>query len=207
MKKLFIAIICLLSLGMAQAQTVSKATVEQYRQLQKLNQQSFSTCSDQLTKWGFVHNEKGVINMFTMLLHPFYRAEGQDTVAALLGVINDVVYSTSGVFSSMDAERTYAMIAQAGEIQQQLASEMGLIKYVCSIKGKVSNKHPKNREELVAVLTEGSAETVKWVYESWKSDDGKVTLTLMYDNKLFEKKKPRKSDRVELTLGLGTVPE
>ena len=208
MKKIVIALVLLLSLGAAQAQTVSKATVDQYRQLIKLHKKSYQTCNDQLAKWGFEYNKGGVMDIFVMQTHPYYRPEGQDTVGAMLGVIDGVVYSTSGLFSSNDVARAYSLIAGASAIQQQLATEMGLTKYVCSVKGKnVKNKFPKNHEELVEVLSEASAETVSMVYEEWKSADGKVTLTFVYNNHLYGKKKPRKNDRVELMLGLGTTPE
>ena len=207
MKKATTLFVCLLAFCMVQAQTVSKSTVDQYRQLVKMSGQSFTKCSGMVEQWGFTHNKDGIMDLFTMQTHPYFRAEGTDTVGVMLGVIDDVVCSQSGVYSSTDPTHTYALIAQGSAIQQELATAMGLTKYVCSIKGKVSNKFPKNQEELVEVLKGATAETVKQVYESWKSADGKTTLTLVYDNHLYNKKKPRSKDRAELILGIGTVPE
>ena len=143
-----------------------------------------------------------------MQLHQYYRSEGQDTVMATLGVINDVVYSLGGVILSKDATRIYPLISKAGDMQQQQADNLGLTKYVCSVKGKdVKNKFPKSHAELVQLLAEASEATVSWVYESWKSDDGKTTMTCIYNNNLFDKKKPRQKDHVELNVGIGIIPE
>ena len=207
MKKIVLAIVLVLSLGATQAQTVSKATVDQYRQLFKLNQQSFQTCDGQLAEWGFTHNKGGITDVFTMQMHPYFRQEGQDTVGAMLGIIDGVVYSLSGIFTSIEPERTFSLIAGASAIQQQYATSMGLTKFLCSVKGNVSNKFPKNQEELVKVLNEATADDVKMVYVTWKSADGKVTLSLVYENNRYGKKKPRAKDRAEITLGYGTVPE
>ena len=206
MKRLALFVVCVLALGMAQAQTVSKETADQFRQLMKMDGQSFVTVSNQLTEWGFTHNES-VTDMFTMQMHQFYRTEGQDTVLATLGVIGDVVYSLGGIVAGMEAARIYPLIGKAGAMQQQKAEELGLTKYVCSVKGKnVTNKFPKSHAELEEVLAEMSEETVSWIFEQWKGADGKATMTLVYDNKLFGKKKTRRNDRVELSMGLGVTP-
>ena len=207
MKKIATIIVCLLSIGILQAQTVGKTTADQYRQLVKMEGNDFKPCSDKLVQWGFTYNPSGIIDIFTMQSHPFFRAEGQDTVGAILGVIDGKVRSLSGIFSSMEPSRTFALIVKASAIQQQIATDMGLTKYVCSVKGKVSNKFPNSHEELAQVLAEVSADDVSMVFESWKSADGKKTLTLIYNNKLYGKKKARSSARAELTLGLGVTPE
>ena len=207
MKKIVLALVLVLSLGATQAQTVSKATVDQYHQLIKLNQQSYEICDEQLAKWGFTHNKSGIVDVFTMQMHPYFRQEGQDTVGAMLGVIDGVVYSQSGIFSSKEPERTFSLISWASAIQQQYATSMGLTKFLCSVKGKVSNKFPKSQEELVKVLNGATADDVKIVYVTWKSADGKVTLSLVYENKRHGKKKTRATDRAEITLGYSTVPE
>ncbi|MBR4339054.1 MAG: hypothetical protein IKP89_00355 [Bacteroidales bacterium] len=207
MKKTLFYLFILASLGISQAQTISKSTAEQYRQLATFNGQRFQTCKEQLTRWGFTYNQSGVIDMLSMKMHPFFRAEGEDTVGAMLSVIDEVVYSLSGIVSSREPAHIFPLIAQASAIQQQLATEKGLTKYVCSVKGEVSNKFPKSHDELVSVLAEATAESVGMVYETWKSTDGKQTVSLIYNNKLYGKKKPKARDRAELNLGIGTVPE
>ena len=207
MKHLFAFFVCVLSFCALHAQSVSKVTVDQYRQLIGWTGESISTCSERLTKWGFEYNKGGIINMFTMQAHPFFRAEGADTVGAMLSEIDGVIYSVSGIYSSREPSHTFALISQAAVIQQQLATERGLTKFVCSVKGKVSNKFPKNTDELVAILAEASSETVSDVYVTWKGSDGRDMLSLIYDNKFYGKKKPKSHYRAELTLGYGITPE
>lgn len=207
MKKTLLFLFILALTGGMQAQTLSKGTMEQYRQLMALNGKRFQTCSAKLTQWGFSYNKNAYMEMIGMQMHPYFRAEGQDTVGAMIGVINEVVYSISGVVNSTDPTHIFPMIAQAGAMQQKLATEKGLTKYVCSVKGNVSNKFPKSHEELVSVLSETTAESVSMVFESWKSADGKQTVTVIYNNRLYGKKKPKAHDRAELSFGFGITPE
>lgn len=207
MKKIALMILSLMAVVAVQAQTVSRAAVDQYNTIAGWPGESFASCSKQLEQWGFTYNSSGVINMFTMEMRPFVRPEGDDTVGVVLSVIDEVVCSVSGIYSSATPEHTFALIAEAATLQQRMATERGLAKFVCSVKGKVSNKFPKNTDELVAVLAEATAETVSDVYVTWRSANGRQVVSLIYDNKLYGKKKPRATDRADLTLGLSVTPE
>ena len=76
------------------------------------------------------------------------------------------------------------------------------MKFVCSVKGNVENKFPKDVAELKAVLAEADEDNVKWVFVKWESADRKQVATLVYDNNLYGKKKPKPRDRVELTVAV-----
>lgn len=213
-KMLFVAaLVCgMVALGMSPAvsQTVGKKTVEQFSQMADMctgvNPPAFTACSAQLQKYGFVYNPAGVIDMFTMKMHPFFRAEGEDTVGCMLAVYDDKVLSMSGIFSSIDAGRAFGLVAKASDLQARRAAAMGCTKYVGSVKGKVK-KVSSNRDDIMAALEGVDAEMVSMVFEQWKSADGKKVVTCIYENKRYGKKKPRDKDRVELTLGMSNTPE
>ncbi|MBO4599755.1 MAG: hypothetical protein J5641_03345 [Bacteroidales bacterium] len=190
------------------SQTVSRKTVDQYRQMVTMcngaKRATFSACSAQLKKYGFTYNASSVLDMFTMQMHPFMRAEGQDTVACVLVTLGDTVYTVSGVFSSTDVSRAFGVEPKASDLQAQLAAKMGCTKYVGSVKGKVK-KVSYNREDIKAVLASADADMVSMVYEQWKSEDGRQELTCIYKNNRYGKKKPKDKDRVEITLSVGNT--
>lgn len=198
---LFVAVMCMpqdLS-----AQTVSQKTVEQYRQMVTIcngaKRPAFVACTKQLESYGFVYNKAEIIDMFTMRMHPFLRAEGQDTVGCTLVTLNDTVYTVSGTFISMEPARTFALVNKASDIQAKLAAKYGCTKYVGSVKGKVK-KATYDRNELLAALKEADADMVSMVYEQWKSEDGTREFTCIYKNDRYGKKKPKSKDRAILTL-------
>ncbi|MBQ9473991.1 MAG: hypothetical protein IJU81_06240 [Bacteroidales bacterium] len=192
------------------AQTVSPETVKQYRQMVSMcngaQPPSFDACRSQLEQYGFVYNANNAIDIFTVRMHPFYRAEGHDSVGCMLSVFDDKVYTVGGVFTSLDAGRVFPLVAKASEMQAQLASQLGCTKYVGSVKGKVKKVATKP-EELRAVLEGVEAEMVSMIYESWKSEDGTRMITLIYDNDRYGKKAPKDKDRVKLSLSVGTTPK
>lgn len=208
MKKIFFLTIVSFLFGMAmgQAQTIGKTTIDQYKQLLTFPQKDYESCNAQVVQWGYEINKGDELNMFTMVAHPYVRMADGDTLGAMLAEIDGVVYSVSGIYSSASPSRTFSLIVKAAELQQQLAVERGLTKYVCMIKGDVKNKRPKTHEELMSVLSEESSETVRMVMEMWKSEDGNQSMTLNYDNKRYGKKKARDDAYAELSLGLGVTP-
>ena len=192
----------------AMAQSVSKKTADQYRQMVAMcngaKRPTFEACKAQLEKYGFTYNKAGVADMFTMQMHPFYRAEGEDTVACTLVVLNDTVFTVGGTFSSLDATRAFAVEPKASDLQAQLAAKIGCTKYVGSVKGKVK-KATYDRKELLAALEGVDAEMVSMVFEQWKSEDGHREMTCIYKNNRYGKKKPKDRDRVEITLSVGNT--
>ena len=192
----------------AMSQNVSKKTADQYRQMVAMcngaKRPTFEACKAQLEKYGFTYNKAGVADMFTMQMHPFVRAEGQDTVACTLVVLNDTVFTVGGTFSSLDATRAFAVEPNASDLQAQLAANMGCTKYVGSVKGKVK-KATYDRKELLAALEGVDAEMVSIVFEQWKSEDGHREMTCIYKNNRYGKKKPKDRDRVEITLSVGNT--
>ena len=210
MKQLILAIACILAATAMDAQTVSRTTVDQYRQMVSTctggdvphHRQTFQQCNDRLEKWGFTYNRSGVVDMYTVHMYPFFRKEGEDTVGCMLATADDAVTSVSGIFTSKEASHTFALLAGAAELQESIANERGMTKFVCSVKGNVKNKFPKNVAELKEVLAEAGVDNVKWVFVSWESADRKQVATMIYDNKIYGKKKPKVSDRVELTLSV-----
>lgn len=189
------------------AQSISSATVDHYKQILAWHQRDFESCSNQLTQWGYEYNRGNTINMFTVTMHQFMRMTDVDTVGAVLSEMEGVVNGVSGIYSSVSPSKTFSLVVKAAEMQQKLAAERGLTKYVCMIKGDVKNKRPKTHEELMQVLAEESSETVRMFMEMWKSEDGKQAMTITYDNKRYGKKKPREDACAELTLGYSITPE
>lgn len=208
MKRIVVFIVCFVGLCSMQAkgQSVGAAEVEMYRQILNWTGQDFEQCSTQLAQWGYVYNKANIINMFTMVINPFVHMDENDTLGVMLATIDNVVYSVSGLYSSVVPARTFSLLVKAGELQHQIATERGLTNYSCMVKGDVKNKRPKNHEELVEMLAEASSETVRSIYEFWKSNDGKQSLTLSYDNKRYGKKSPRADACAELSIGLGMTP-
>ena len=213
MKKALIStlVACLMAVAMpwnAVAQTVSSKTVEQYRQMVDMcngaQRPTFAACSAQLQAYGFTYNKAGVVDMYTMQMHPFVRTEGEDSVFCVLVTINDTVFTVSGVFSSLEPTHTFAVIAKASDVQAQLAARMGCTKYVGSVKGKVK-KVSYNREEIQTALAGANAEMVSMVFESWKSPDGRIEITCIYKNNRYGKKNPKAKDRAEITLSVGNT--
>ncbi len=192
----------------AMSQTVSKKTADQYRQMVAMcngaKRPTFEACKAQLEKYGFTYNKAGIVDMFTMQMHPFVRAEGQDTVACTLVVLNDTVFTIGGTFSSLDAARAFAVESKASDLQAQLAAKMGCTKYVGSVKGNVK-KATYDRKELLAALEGVDAEMVSMVFEQWKSEDGRREMTCIYKNNRYGKKKPKDRDRIEITLSVGNT--
>ena len=190
------------------SQTVSRKTVDQYRQMVTMcngaQRATFSACGAQLKEYGFTYNASGVIDMFTMQMHPFMRSEGRDTVVCVLVTLSDTVYTVSGVFCSIDASRTYGVEPMASDLQAQLAAKMGCTKYVGSVKGKVK-KVSYNREDIITTVAGADADMVSMVYEQWKSEDGRRELTCIYKNNRYGKKKPKDKDKVEITLSVGNT--
>lgn len=208
MKQIFSIVLALaLAAGAVQSQELSAETEGQMEQVAGWAGEPFAACSDQLAQWGFEYNEKGTLNMYAMLMHPFYRAEGDDTIGVILGVVDGVVYSTSWKYISREPARAYALTGQAAAMQQRRAEELGMAKFICSVKGKVSNKLPKSAEELGQVLSEAEAGAVARVYATWRSADGRKTLSLTYDDKVTGKKTLKARDLVELSVGVGLTPK
>lgn len=209
-KKLEIAVLlaACIAASVLKAQTVSPSTIKQYHTMvAKCNgaqPASYDACRQQLLQYGFVDNSANSIDIFTMKMLPFYRAEGNDTVTCVLGVVDGSVHSIGGGFISLDAGRAYTLVAKASKIQAELAAQYGCTKYVGSVKGKVK-KVTTNHEELLAALESVDADIVSMVYESWKSDDGNRMITLVYNNKRYGKKSPKDKDRIELTLSVGNT--
>lgn len=210
MRRFILTVLCILVIGAIDAQTISRTTVEQYRQLVATctggnapqHRQNLQQCADRLAKWGFTFNRSRIAEFAIFHMNPFFRKEGQDTVGCVVSTFNDAVTAISGVFSSADPARAFSLLPGAAELQESIATEQGLGKFVCSVKGKVNNKFPKSVAELKALLAEVEVSDVKWVFISWESADHKQMVTLVYDNKLYGKKKPRPHDRVELTIAV-----
>lgn len=210
MRKILLAIACIGLMATVEAQTVSHATMEQYRQLVNectggnapQSRKTLDYCSARLEKWGFTFNRSGIADMYTIHMNPFFRQEGQDTVGCMVSTFNDVVFGISGIFSSTSPARAFPLVAAAAELQNSLAAERECVKFVCSVKGNVKNKFPKDVAELKEVLAEAGEDNVKWVFIKWESADHKQVATLVYDNKISGKKKPKPRDRVELTIAV-----
>lgn len=189
-----------------EAQTVSKKTMDQYQQMVAMitgtQRPTFDVCRAKMESFGFTYNAAGVVDMFTTHMHPFYRMEGSDTLGFMLTTLDEKVYSIGATFLSVDPARAFPMIVKASEVQAQLAAKLGCTKYVGSVKGKVK-KATYNRAELLEVLNGVEADMVSDVYEHWKSEDGKLMITCIYTNKFYGKKRPKASDRVELTISVG----
>lgn len=212
MKKQLLILVAVAMFGAGHAQTLGPGTAEQYKEMVSFccdlheggQHVNFDDCAQILSRYGFEYNKNGVVDMLGMKIHPFLRQEGEDTVGCLLSVIDNQVYTVSGVFSSLDASHAFNLIGQAASIQAEIAHNMGCTKYVGSVKGKVK-KVARSHEEITEVLTNATVEEVSMVYESWKSPDGRLTITLVYNNKLYKQKKHNDKDRVELTLSAGNT--
>ncbi len=210
MRKILLAIACMGLMAAAEAQTVGHATVDQYRQLvaectggdTPQSRKTLDYCTGRLEQWGFTFNRSRIIDMYNVHMNPFFRQEGQDTVGCMITTADDAVTSVSGIFTSTEPARVHALLAAAAELQAALAAERGMDKFVCSIKGNVKNKFPKNVDEFKEAISEVGADDVKKVYISWDSADRRQKATLIYDNHLAGKKKPKPSDRAELTIAV-----
>ena len=71
MKKVILLFAALLAFAGMSAQSNDNKNIKRYKQLLKLNHQSYETCSKQLTSWGFTLNKNGIINMLTLQMNPF----------------------------------------------------------------------------------------------------------------------------------------
>lgn len=210
MKRIVFAIVCILVISSTDAQSISRTTVEQYRQLvaectggnTPQSRKTLEYCAGRLEQWGFTFNRSRVIDMYNVHMNPFYRPEGEDTVGCMITTADDAVTSVSGIYTSTDPARTFALLAAAAELQSSLAAERGLGKFVCSVKGNVKNKFPKNVDEFKEAISGVGADDIKKVYISWDSADRSQKATLVYDNHLAGKKKPKASDRAELTIAV-----
>ncbi len=210
MRKILLAFVCISLFATLEAQTLSRESVNLYRQLvaectggdTPQSRKTLDYCTERLEKAGFTFNRSGITDMYTIHMNPFFRKEGQDTVGCMVSTFNDAVFGISGIFTSTSPSRAFPLVARAAELQASLAAERGCEKWVCSVKGNVKNKFPKDVAELKEVLTEAGEDNVKWVFVKWESADRKQVATLVYDNKLYGKKKPKPRDRVELTVAV-----
>ena len=183
------------------AQSNDSKNIKRYKQLVKLNHQSYETCSKQVTSWGFTLNKNGIIDMFTMQMKPFASNDTNDTTGFMLSVIDDRVIGMGLTVGGYNPAKMFARVQQFSDAQNAICVEEGLTEYVCAVKGSFKAKMP----ETVAVLENGAflcANEVKQIVEMWKTLDKKVAATCVYDNKRFGKKKPRPDQSIELTISI-----
>ena len=202
MKKVILLFAALLTFAGMSAQSNDNKNIKRYKQLLKLNHQSYETCSKQLTSWGFTLNKNGIINMLTLQMNPFVSNDTNDSTGFVLSVMEDKVIGMSLTVGGYDPVGMFARIQQFSDAQNAICEEEGLTEYVCAVKGSFKAKMPETHAKLIELLKELDANEVKQIVEMWKTPDKKVAAGCVYDNKRFGKKKPRPDQGIELTISL-----
>ena len=202
MKKVILFIAALLTFAGMSAQSNDSENIERYKQLLKLNHQSYETCSEQVTSWGFTLNKGGIINMFTLQMNPFVSNDTSDSTGFVLSVMEDKVVGMSLTVGGYDPVGMFARVQKFSDAQNAICEEEGLTNYVCVVKGSFKAKMPETHDALIELLKELDANEVRQIMEMWKTPDKKVAATCVYENKRFEKKRPRADQGIELTISL-----
>ena len=200
MKKVIFLLAALLTFAGMSAQNNDSKNIERYKQLLKLNHQSYETCSKKVTSWGFTLDKEGIINMFTMQMNPFANNDANDSTLFIINTLEEKAIGFSLRVGGYDPARMYARIRQFSDAQNAICEKEGLTDYVCVVKGTGKAKMPKTHAELIEILKETDAADVKQVLEMWKSADKKVAATFLYENKRFGKKKPRPDQDITITI-------
>lgn len=202
MKKVILLLAAMLTfLGMS-AQSNDGKNIDRYKQLLKLNHQSYETCSEQVTSWGFTLNKNGIINMLTLQMNPFVSNDTNDTTGFMLSVMDDKVIGMGLTVGGYDPVKMFARVQQFSDAQNAICVEEGLTDYVCAVKGSFKALMPETHDKLIELLKELDSNEVKQIVEMWKTPDKKVAATCVYDNKRFGKKKPRPDQGIELTISI-----
>lgn len=202
MKKVILFLAALLTFAGMSAQNNDNLNIIRYKQLLKLNRQSYEICSAEVTSWGFTLNKGGIINMFTLQMNPFASNDVNDSTGFVLSVIDDNVVGMSLTVGGYDPVGMFARVQKFSDAQNEICEQEGLTDYVCSVKGSFKTVLPKTHEELIELLKELDGQEVKQIFEMWKSQDKKVAATFVYENKRFGKKKPRANQGIEITIAL-----
>lgn len=202
MKKVILFLAALLTFAGVSAQSNDNTNITRYKQLLKLNHQSFETCKAKVTSWGFTLNEGAIINMFTMQMTPFMSNDTNDSTVFALNVMDDKVVGMSLVVGGYNPVAMFNRVQKFSNAQNEICKQQGLTDYVCSVKGSFKPLLPKTHEELIELLKELDGNEVKQIFEMWKSQDKKVAATFVYENKRFGKKKPRADHNIEITMSL-----
>ena len=202
MKKTILLLAALLTFAGMSAQNNDSKNIERYQQLLKLNHQSYETCSNEVTSWGFSLNESEIINMFTLQMTPFVSNNVNDSTGFVLSVMDDKVIGMSLIVRGNGPLSMFARVQQFSDAQNAICEKEGYNDYVCAVKGSFKAKMPKTHDELIELLNELDGKEVKQIVEMWKSPDKKVAASLVYENKRFGKKKPRPDQNIELTIAL-----
>lgn len=202
MKKVIFLLAALLSFAGMSAQNNDNENIERYKQLLKLNHQSYETCINKVNSWGFTLNKSGIINMFTLQMTPFVSNGTSDSTGFVLSVMEDKVVGMSLTVGGYDPESMYARVQKFSDAQNAICEEEGLTDYVCAVKGSFKAKMPETHAELIELLKELDGNEVKQIVEMWKTPDKKVAAGCVYENKRFGKKKPRPDQGIELTISL-----
>lgn len=202
MKKVILILAAMLTfLGMS-AQSNDGKNIDRYKQLLKLNHQSYETCSEQVTSWGFTLNKNGIINMLTLQMNPFVSNDTNDTTGFMLSVMDDKVIGMGLTVGGYDPVKMFARVQQFSDAQNAICVEEGLTDYVCAVKGSFKAQMPETHAKLIELLKELDGNEVKQIVEMWKTPDKKVAATCVYENKRFGKKKPRPDQGIELTISI-----
>lgn len=202
MKKFILLFAALLTFAGMSAQSNDNKNIERYEQLLKLIHQSYETCSQEVTSWGFTLNKSGIINMFTLQMNPFTCDDVNDSTGFVLSVMEDKVVGMSLTVGGYDPAGMFARVQKFSDAQNAICEEEGLTDYVCAIKGSFKAKMPSTHAEFIELLKELDGNEVKQIVEMWKTPDKKVAATCVYENKRFGKKKPKASQGIELTISL-----
>ena len=202
MKKVILFLAALLTIAEVSAQSNDSINIKRYKQLLKLNHQSYETCSTEVTSWGFTLNKGGIINMFTMQMNPFVSNDISDSTGFFLNVMDDNVIGMSLTVGGYNPVGMFARVQKFSDAQNEICEQQGLTDYVCSVNGSFKTLLPKTHEELIELLKELDCHEVKQIFEMWKSQDKKVAATFVYENKRFGKKKPRPNQGIEITIAL-----
>jgi len=202
MKKVILLLAAILTFAGVSAQSNDSKNIKRYKQLVKLNHQSYETCSKQVTDWGFTLNKNGIIDMFTMQMRPFASNDTNDTTGFMLSVMDDRVIGMGLTVGGYNPAKMFARVQQFSDAQNEICVEEGLTEYVCAVKGSFKAKMPGTHAELIALLKELDPNEVKQIVEMWKTPDKKAAATCVYDNKRFGKKKPRPDQGIELTISI-----
>jgi hypothetical protein len=202
MKKVILLLAAILTFAGVSAQNNDSQNIKRYKQLVKLNHQSYETCSKQVTSWGFTLNKNGIIDMFTMQMKPFASNDTNDTTGFVLSVMNDKVIGMSLTVGGYNPAKMFARVQQFSNAQNAICVEEGLTEYVCAVKGSFKAKMPETHAKLIELLKELDGNEVKQIVEMWKTPDKKVAATCVYENKRYGKKKPRPDQGIELTISI-----
>ena len=202
MKKTILLLAAMMAFAALSAQSNDSTNIERYKQLLKLNHQSYETCSKQVNSWGFSLNKGGIINMFTLQMNPFASDDVNDSTGFVLSVMEDKVVGMSLTVGGYDPVGMFARVQKFSDAQNAICEEEGLTDYVCAVKGSFKAKMPSTHAELIELLKELDGNEVKQIVEMWKTPDMKVAATCVYENKRFGKKKPLADQGIELTISL-----